>query len=1116
MINNFQSSESSCDPSLLKTHLASVNDSLKVQFYKSLEFGQVNSAKHFTRSGLLLWLAFFCLSLAASPTIYAQEGDADYRWVPKQAHSLIPIADEINRARNEKDEAALQVALGEFSKAIIERPPSGGFPVSENYWIGPGQYLKELMELVSPEVRQKNLDRIDNELYTHLGNPPIRLSLDRLVPVFRDFPDSQFARSYREEFSEKLLEAGYVSAYQEVSEAPAIDTVEHLGSDDYSLSPPSRPTSSKLFNSPLHAVHKINLLAALGRTDSVRNPFTGLQDFCAQKIGKHLYIAQPHQMLCIDSESNTQLWTQKVPRVQIHKDGILSSLERHKASLPGSPLRPVVFGEAVIHHRPAALTVFNRFTGQVRWCFFTKDLFSNEASEEDTAKIAKADQAEDPKEESTEQEGQQASILSMSLPQICEDGIVFVVSASQEGSLKQYLVLLDRQGSLVWKRSLGSAAGATYLGLGMSSPIVKVFAGQAFVLSQRGFLSCLNLSDGSLKWATSYESYGYVGSHDSLVHNDRFLRSDMHIDNFLLVASPIDSAWLYVWEHSTGKLLQKIPREASRWSTMYRRAHQNKYEVQCEVGLVQERQFSIWQIAGLASPKLKQLILPSDLPDFCGPANKLAQYWFVPHSAGYYRVSEDMSWTYHELRLPYQIENVQAFDDGKILASNPNRADLFVPCSSFQMQEKSTSGLCLRAQAALLEKDFASLESALAELSKLNNNTHSTDLDSQAGVRPLGQMILRYARYNQLPAKASEKLALVKGVLASLPRDRYFAQAAYDQATSAANFGHLDVAMEFAYLALQARRSAPIKIREELRCNIELAISRLLQAILAKSTEPQILLSPHEKIAQKRLKAALQEPSAFDLSQIARQFPHTAAGRNSALYAAHEYFKGANWSAALDVLNYLVLTDGKSKQSIEARLRIAEIYLEQEDFAEARAQLIELKLNFGNEELILLGPAIRGNPLSGRADSKSERAASLVKVDQLADSLLKQTLGVSLHERPQQLSSTAKLEAIWRTRTELTHQRSLMAFPLSQHAPGVADNQILLVAHRRVELRSAHTGESFWALHFSGEAQGNIEGFAQRKLRLRTPIGFMQNYVYLNDQESIYCLDFLSGALQWQ
>lgn len=1051
------------------------------------------------------------LAFAPSQTSHAQT-DSDFRWVPPTAGKLRSLADSISDARASDDRRRTLEAIERYALSLTTGVPDGGFPIAPGRWLGPGHYLSETLSLLETRDQRDAVEAIDLELKGRLDQSE-RVSLRRRV--HRDFPYSRFADRFLPERIVLLLESGHVESALELSKETRSDV--------------SRTQLLSLLRSPLSPDGALPIESPLIKV--MERPWgesRGVRESASSRWAYHplrslplitrdaAFMLGPDQLLRSDRATGEVDWTTPF-------------YSQPPIPLPGTQLEPQAWGDLVIGATSTHLVAADHKTGAPRWLLPVSDLFdadelnlADPTVEANPPRDGDSGRGDSERDDSGEVDAETAAtdrdanaatderplVLSVSV-RVSSHGLVISAFQLRNDYVRGRSALVDRDGRVLWNRSLGSAPGGTYLGLGHAHPALTVYGEHAYMLTQRGFLVCLSLEDGALAWAVEYPSHGPRGSRDALAYQTHFQMPDLQSFGSKsgrpwLVGTPIDSSSLIVWDAS-GEVRASLPKGDVRWWTL-----DDADRDQIRLALASSRTLEIWDVTDGELSLVREFELPEAAPSFSGSPRSDGRDWWVPHPSGYHRFSPNehsstdadspvegrWEWHFGWLDVDFDVTNLVPSGD-RLWVNGPGHVAVFRAAQPEEWTGPGQVQQLLRARQMMRVGDDESLLGLMQELIGQADPSTPT-LESIESRTRLGSEIVE----TLLPGLGESPIApvlrpdearrrqLVAAALALLPPGFLTAQAAFDEAIASARAGSINPSIALAYRALRDSPYSTVRLAGFLEVPVELAVRRLLAQWV---TSPSADFAPYEARARRALREA-RASSDFDrYARVFRGYPMTQASRDAALDLAELYYRAGNRTQAYFVLSRLVLLEPDTPEGVRARFELAALHSEWSRYGAARRQLQALRESHG--DLVL----------SSR--SGTERVRDRV------ERLLTQLPSPRPDETPLGVDRRVDLRPVWRGRTDLLVQRGLEVVT-HKDVPELGDGRFLTISSRTVSLTDARDGHVTWNASLPAPPPRSPL-FPQTLGFIESPIAITPDLVVLHDGQSVFALELKSGETRW-
>lgn len=1017
---------------------------------------------------LVAWLLTPSLGIVFNASPVEAQVNTDSLCQPTRAESLRPLVEALDRARRDGEAAEIRRLCVNLAEQLADATPDGAFAISSDRWLGPGTYMQELLGLIDSPLRGRVLETIDIAVTARLkertatsDNPSLAAALDveQLLRLDRDFPHLTWGSEARGSLASKLLEAGWIRAFGKTAPPELIAEFEELGRP-----PGGAPTWSPALDTPLRVIRWFDWRSS----HDTRSPYSIPVEHIPAFDDSWLFLQDADRVTCLDRTTGLERW--RTPfLVDPRETGSLFPAE----GLPGSTLEPALLRGHVITSSRRAVTAFESASGNIAWEVHVAEFFGQVDGGAEELPPA----------------------LCASAPVTSEAGTVVAVGQLREGTFELRGVLIGDDGTVLWNRPLATANGGTYVGLGSARPTVATDGTVAYFLSQRGLLSAHHLADGALLWAVRYPSFLDRGSRDAIQNQASLLNPGVRVLGGRVICAPADATSVTGFDADTGKLLFELPRGDARWWSVR--------ESSRELALTGPRGVSVWSLGeappAVPTPAMRWRV-PEGFPNVSGAAVSRESRWLVPHATGYYDVGLGSDWRIRLLRAEFPIQSVCLASSETLLVAGGDQAQLMAPHPPEDYQQAGFSSELLRARALLLQGEGLELSRAVDGLTSLPRSGQPGRATEE--LLDFAEECLEYAEYGALPLPEDQQLELVENLLNRLPRDGFFAQAAFDQAVAAARRTRATVAARMATLALKSPAGSIVQVTPHLIAPVELAVPRLLLALDSGDGYPG--QEVHERAAQDSLDRARAADELQAYATIARLYPLTTAGRRAQLEAARKYFRQGNRQLAIETLQGLILVEPDSPESVDARLRLCEIYLSSQRLDEARDLLTVIESKFGDERIT--------------SEAGTERVAD--RVQRYRQELERVQLDRAVVRK---LDGTQPLIPAWRTRTEFDHQRRVHVLPLAPSPTaghgatenGSTDHRLLITAQRSVELRSARTGQTTWTAKLPAVQRLPEEHLFSSRGLLEPPVGVAHDIAVVTDRQTVWGLDLATGQSRW-
>lgn len=1011
--------------------------------------------------------------LAVTPA--SGQAESDFRWVPPTASELRSLADAISDARARDDRRRTLETIERYAVTLTAAVPEGGFPLAPGRWLGSAHYLSETLGLLDPRTQRDAVEAIDLELRGRLEADEAGRLRSR---VHRDFPYSRYADDYIDERITLLVEAGHIDSALELTrdrlsaeERAAIATLART---------PESPDGSIPIDAPLLRTFERDWGAPprIGETASNRWAYA---PYRSKPLITHdgVFLLGPDELLGLDPKRGRVTWS--VP------------FYAHPAApIPGSILRPSAWGDHIVGVTATHRLSVSRTAGAPNWLEPIAMLF------EDPAPTDPAIDSEKPGEDPNDVVTDERPLVLSASATVAGRGLVIAAFQLRNDYVRGRIALIGRDGEVIWNRSLGSAPGGTYLGLGHAHPALAVHGQHAFVLTQRGFLIAVDLHDGALDWAIEYPSHGPRGSRDALGYRTHYRAADLHAfrgsdDETWILGAPIDASQFFIWNQD-GRVIASIPQGEARWWEFEPTGPDSG-----ELALVAPRSLTLWRVGRGRVELAHEFELPENAPSFCGAPDRGERDWWAPHAFGYHRFVPDdagsFSWRFGWLDLDFDVANVHPIGD-RLLALGGGRLALFRPASPSEWAGASEREGILKARhllrAGRTDALIEQLKTLVANRSGRALDAPTIDARIALGSELVETLFPGLGTHpdSSITVTDEQRRELFGGALALLPAGFLSAQAAFDEAVDSARAGAIPQALSLAYRAIEDSAYATVQLSGYLEAPVELAVRRLLDRLAERGP---LDLIEFEARAASELESAGRASDPERLAGIVRRFPRTEAGRKAAIQLAEYYYRAQNRTQTYFVLSRLVLLEPDSPEGVRARFELAALHSEMSRYGAARRQLEILRDGYGDLSLT------------------SKSGAETVR--ERVERLLRQLPAARDDEPRLGLDRVVDLRPVWRDRSDLLIQRGLEIVTYEEE-PALEEGHFLAVSSRSVSLSDARDGHTHWTATLPSP-DGARSLLPRTAGFLEKPLAVTSDRIVMTDGRILFALDPRDGSTHW-
>jgi len=722
-------------------------------------------------------------------------------------------------------------------------------------------------------------------------------------------------------------------------------------------------------------------------------------------------------------------------------------------ALPGTLRRPTLCGPTLVVTTEQGIYGLDREFGTLRWELPGKDLFPTPGLNSETLT--------------------NSPLLSISPPALSEHGVVIAATRLISGSLDLRVVLLDSAGKVLWNRDAGSATGATHLALGsvLAAPIAH--GNTVFISTGRGSLLAHSLLDGALLWTTTYSGFAPGASRDALKNAPRPRDARLECDGPYLFVTALDSNQLSVCRRADGAMHGEIPLGDQRWWGLNAGTQERT-----TILLASPNHVTSWAVDERGLRGLPSAELAPEYPRFTGPPIAVAGEWWIPHESGVYRLDQKGEVVSVVDLAPIGTVRGVTRKGDQLLISGDGFIELRQPRSPPPNTLQSLWREVARGQLAALPNP----------LPTLNENT---PIDARAEEERVARTILWQLRRPGIDA-ALRKRAVPAAVERIVRLDQR-TRTAVREAIAAEKRGESELAMDLCWIALrEAEFDLPIDVPPLGPVPLELVVRQILTRLRNDREE-----YPNQERWEQRASRALREgnglPTLDSLLDVFRRYPGTSVSRRAALDAAESLYRYGNLRLALNHLEKMVLFEPNNAEAVEARFRIVELARELGNVSRAHSLLSELNELYG--EL----PLTQVQNGETRVLTVAERVTTLAKTIPPLDS----SNEPGVVDLP--------LQPVWRTRTELEHQRNLVVVPVSEKS----DSGFLTISRRSIELRDSQTGDRLWHRTLPRIPQSDQIPLWSDIGRLSRPIAVDAKSLWVTDRRELFRIHLEDGQIAW-
>lgn len=660
-------------------------------------------------------------------------------------------------------------------------------------------------------------------------------------------------------------------------------------------------------------------------------------------------------------------------------------------------------------------------------------------------------------------------IRAISSPCRVSGGVVVVAMKSEGGRFEAFGALIEDGGRIAWVRHLGEADGATWLAL-RAAPATPIEGnGRVHWSTDRGTVITIRTSDGTIEWIQDVEGPSRSGLRDHLIAERAAGVSLRRSGSRLFVSTP-GSSRITILDEVSG----------------------------ADLGIIATSSPHCWNLSGDGSSLLivedQELVL-----------------WTC--SAG---TTPRFSWS---LPLPFPVtgkgtDAIPASDGGWWISS-----DLALLSIDATGQKLTLQGLDLPAH-SLLALENSLMASAGSEVSILTRVDSSTEavwqqaisghidprwLPDLAGESPAqrahrGTVHLLLER-SDITLTGNERTRLETALISAQSRPEDRIRLAWQRAIHAEQLGDAVGATFICHLMLgEAWRnleSTRVLTRHGTTVDAATAFTHLL---LQLDQQP----GGDDRVAQREQRASRvvaermdSSPSADSWIDLARSMPGCATGRRARLEAAQSLYQLGDLEGCLLQINYLVIHEPDSDESLIARIRRSEVLREQGRLSEAIEEIVALDQQHGDRTLTR---TVHGEEVE------------ITLRDRLRE--LREEIS-TLPERRRNHPGLP-LQLAWSGRLELGQSRSTSVWPLTDHKSLEGDSRYLVLTPDSAALFESTDGLLLWKTDLERTEMLVKDGIILTRRDLPAdPLLFDASGVILHDRNRAWRLDLADGSVIW-
>ncbi len=970
-------------------------------------------------------------------------------WLAPRSAEFDSIVRPIDESSANSDYQDVRQAYLALVERLMAGDPGGSTPVGEGLFVGAGPYLRASLQRLSPVYREKIVQelrlfarsRFSAEqsigIDPQLDHQRARLLIDLTPDILgTEWLQPLIAAAYeRGDFSQwhqlQRITSGWVTEGQsiEFSESrqrygsgitsPPPSNLEYLESQPIDLESLELPTDGTIWK-------------------------RGMNPIGVASTATMIWYQDQNQIRAFHRASGNLIW----------EKNLKPSLTRQRSpQLPRQRLNPLVHGDFLFFSFNSEISCLNSITGELVWTLPPEKLFG---------------------EPRIDDRWQQLS-SPIALP-----GGIGLVGLRYEGTrVESYGMKIQRNGTVLWIRSLGESTGATWLAL-QGDPAPPIYLNGLFHwASGRGHVLALREQDGAVVWTREFHPRGPVGLLDHLRFGS-FQRQSLILRNDALFHYSPGTGSFFQIEAQSGRLLSTLPlSQEVIWNV-------SKDGDRCLFTDSQGRTTS-WSGFQNSNPVFEwQREIPSRIKSAplslgLSPAGDL---WAI-HEDSISIADPDGNWLFHQATSndyndAVLLENgIAAFSESGsswISTKSVENVDTDTPTKALLSLIHQPSNFPMKTLDAL--RDLSGYENRERSLRRQVRLTlDRNDLDIPQKLRTPLEVALISAELN------SENRLRVAWQRALNARDI----GAYATSSSICQLilSETVLSLERNVLALtDGRKSSSI-----------IGFTALLLELDKKPGGTERVQKREERAQRELSQIDIQDPRLW--KSLAARRPGCPTGRGARLQAAESYYRSGDLESCIQQLNFLVTAEPTSEESIVARLRKIEVLREQGQKRKAIAELNDLKDSHGSLGITrTIDGTVTNTTLGERLDQISSEMGNPVPKTP------------SVPGFPLQLA--------WSGRFELEHLRSTSVHPLTENESLVGDPRMLLLTLSGARMIDTKNGKSHWNSDLSKTLPRSRGGIIlDRSARAPDLLHIDAEKIVLRKNHSILCLETTTGNILW-
>lgn len=672
------------------------------------------------------------------------------------------------------------------------------------------------------------------------------------------------------------------------------------------------------------------------------------------------------------------------------------------------------------------------------------------------------------------------------------DSFIVAASVKVESEILVYLVAIDRHGRERWSTYLGSVESSDYLGMGSTVSIPLVADGNAYVLTNLGFLASVDVVDGQIRWLQAYNRLTDQGKVQSIRDRRRWQANPILLHDGRLYIAPQDTDSLVSIDAATGQVVWKFPRDIH---TTLLGFHDDKLilggrSVRALALDGDSHGHALWRwrprntnlISLGRSALVGDRVLVSDLNamytiDLATGEELAVALWdfrggggnMLPLPDGHLAVASSGGiLVYNNLRREHE----------RIEALSPGSAERQLELAKLELKSGQLDrGIQLLRQwdqsAASSPPRNSPLDRVLFEISEALRYT----VDIQGESAPLSADLLRLLMKIERHAHG-RAVAAFRAAQIYLERDR-----PHDAMRTVAD-------------ALRARLAeVPCPVHEFLAIPGRVFAESLIEAVRDAGEAGEEAFNEFEWDAQKALSQARRVGTQSDFQDVVTRFPLTRAGGLAKIELANYYQEQRNLTKAAHWLLEYLRAFPAAKDYVQVALRAADIYVELELYAEARDLLVNLLAERGMDKV---------SPEYARIEGETVQEHVRYRLADPGFREIRAPLEGPWLRFPVQLR--------WRSPANLMTTEREFLRP-SGDRPKVLNGHFLTHSRDLIECRDVHTGLPRWGVQFAMVPGMQVE---KNRFRQRNPLTrFVGNLLVYANTTDLIGVDCDTGVVRW-